>query len=51
MTGLRLADAFRSEDDPDIGSKVDVALRPPGADRDALLIVATPNLFFALRNL
>jgi hypothetical protein len=34
-----------------VGSKVDVALRKPGADRDLLLIVATPNFFAALRNL
>ena len=34
-----------------VGSKVDIALRPPGSDRDLLLIVATPNLLIALRNL
>jgi hypothetical protein len=34
-----------------VGSKVDVALREPGTDRDLLLIVATPNFFTALRNL
>jgi hypothetical protein len=34
-----------------VGSRVDVALRPPGADEDLLLIVSTPNLFVALRNL
>ncbi len=34
-----------------VGSKVDVALRPPGADADLLLILSTPNLFTALRNL
>ncbi|MEY2440777.1 MAG: hypothetical protein QOJ46_203 [bacterium] len=34
-----------------VGSRVDVALRPPDADDDLLLIVATPNLFAALRNL
>ncbi len=34
-----------------VGSRVDVALRPPDADDDLLLIVSTPNLFTALRNL
>jgi hypothetical protein len=34
-----------------VGSRVDVALRPPDAAADLLLIVATPNLFHALRNL
>jgi hypothetical protein len=34
-----------------VGSRVDVALRPPDARADLLLIVATPNLFAALRNL
>jgi hypothetical protein len=34
-----------------IGSKVDVALRPPGADDVLLLIGATPNFFVALRYL
>jgi hypothetical protein len=34
-----------------VGSRVDVALRPPGADADRLLILSTPNLFAALRNL
>jgi hypothetical protein len=34
-----------------VGSKVDVALRKPGTERDLLLIVATPNFFAALRNL
>ncbi|HEV7805634.1 MAG TPA: hypothetical protein VGO80_07450 [Solirubrobacteraceae bacterium] len=34
-----------------LGSKVDVALRPPDADGDLLLIPATPNFFVALRNL
>ncbi|MEA2139689.1 MAG: hypothetical protein QOG56_2839 [Solirubrobacteraceae bacterium] len=34
-----------------VGSRVDVALRPPDAGRDLLLIPATPNFFVALRNL
>ncbi len=34
-----------------VGSRVDVALRPPGTDDDLLLIVSTPNFFAALRNL
>jgi Zn ribbon nucleic-acid-binding protein len=34
-----------------IGSKVDVALRPPDARDDVLLIPATPSFFAALRNL
>ena len=34
-----------------IGSRVDVALRPPDADRDLLLIPATPSFFEVLRNL
>ena len=28
-----------------VGSRVDVALRPPGADADVLVIPATPNFF------
>jgi hypothetical protein len=28
-----------------VGSKVDIALRPPGAHEDVLLIPATPNFF------
>jgi hypothetical protein len=28
-----------------VGSRVDVALRPPGADADVLLIPATPHFF------
>lgn len=32
-----------------VGSKVDVALRPPGADTDVLLIPATPNFFVQYR--
>ena len=34
-----------------IGSKVDVALRPPGADDDLVLVPSTPNFFATLRNL
>jgi hypothetical protein len=34
-----------------VGSKVDVALRPPDADRDLLLIPATPNFFARYRHL
>jgi hypothetical protein len=34
-----------------LGSRVDVALRPPGAGGDVLVVPATPNLFAALRNL
>lgn len=34
-----------------VGSRVDVALRPADADDDLLLILSTPNLFVALRNL
>ena len=34
-----------------LGSRVDVGLRPPDAERDLLLIPATPNFFAALRNL
>ncbi len=34
-----------------VGSRVDVALRPAQADRDRLLIPATPNFFEALPNL
>jgi hypothetical protein len=32
-----------------IGSRVDVALRPEGAERDLLLIPATPNFFVQYR--
>jgi len=32
-----------------VGSKVDIALRPPGADNDLLLIPATPNFFMQYR--
>jgi hypothetical protein len=34
-----------------IGSRVDVALRRPGAEEDALLINSTADLFDALRNI
>ena len=34
-----------------VGARVDIALRPPDAGDDLLLIPATPNLFDALRNL
>jgi len=34
-----------------VGSRVDIALRPPDASGDVLLIPATPNFFLALRNL
>ena len=34
-----------------VGGRVDIALRPPEAGDDLLLIPATPNLFDALRNL
>jgi hypothetical protein len=34
-----------------VGSRVDVALRPPSAEDDVLLIPATPNFFIALRYL
>jgi hypothetical protein len=34
-----------------VGSKVDVALRPAGADRDLVLIPATPNFFVQYLNL
>jgi hypothetical protein len=32
-----------------VGSRVDVALRPPGEDADVLLIPATPNFFVQYR--
>ena len=32
-----------------VGSRVDVALRPPGQDADVLLIPATPNFFVQYR--
>lgn len=32
-----------------VGSKVDVAIRPPGEDRDLALIPATPNFFVQYR--
>jgi hypothetical protein len=32
-----------------VGSKVDIALRPPDADEDLLLIPATPNFFVQYR--
>jgi hypothetical protein len=34
-----------------VGARVDIALRPPDAADDLLLIPATPSLFDALRNL
>jgi len=34
-----------------VGSKVDVALRPPDADKDLFLIPATPNFFVQYLNL
>jgi hypothetical protein len=34
-----------------VGSKVDIALRPPGEDADVLLIPATPNFFAQYRYL
>ncbi|MDQ3849715.1 MAG: hypothetical protein M3296_03760 [Actinomycetota bacterium] len=34
-----------------VGSKVDVVLRPPEADRDLVLIPATPNFFIQARYL
>lgn len=34
-----------------VGSKVDVALRPPDADDELVLIPATPNFFAQIRNM
>jgi hypothetical protein len=34
-----------------VGSRVDVALRPEGADKDLVLIPATPNFFVQYRHL
>ena len=34
-----------------VGSKVDVALRPPDADQELVLIPATPNFFVQIRNM
>jgi hypothetical protein len=34
-----------------VGSKVDIALRPPGEDADVLLIPATPSFFAQYRYL
>ncbi len=33
-----------------VGARVDLALRPPDADADVLLIASAPDLFDALRN-
>ncbi|CAN5654054.1 hypothetical protein BH20ACT17_BH20ACT17_03520 [soil metagenome] len=34
-----------------VGSKVDIAMRPPDADRDLVLIPATPNFFVQYLNM